>query len=123
MKGFLGASGRTYIAAEIFLYHKTTHRQIYESAQKAFPDCDDVLLWNERGELTESCISNLVVQLDAKLLTPPVESGLLPGVFRASLIEQGRIVEERITVGDLKRCTKIYLINSVRKWREAVLIM
>jgi para-aminobenzoate synthetase / 4-amino-4-deoxychorismate lyase len=109
-------------SSEIFLYHKTTCRQIYESAQKEFPDCDDVLLWNERGELTESCIANLVVQLDGKLLTPPVESGLLPGVFRASLIEQGRIVEQRITVGDLKRCTKIYLVNSVKKWREADLI-
>ncbi len=109
-------------SAEIFLYHKTTCRKIYESAQKEFPDCDDVLLWNERGELTESCIANLVVQLHGRLLTPPVESGLLPGVFRASLIEQGRIAEQKITVGDLKRCTKIYLINSVRKWRQAILI-
>jgi para-aminobenzoate synthetase / 4-amino-4-deoxychorismate lyase len=109
-------------SADIFLYHKTTYRRIYESAQKEFPDSDDVLLWNDRGELTESCIANLVVQLDGKLLTPPVDSGLLPGVFRASLIEQGRIVEQRITVGDLKRCTKIYLINSVKKWREAILI-
>jgi para-aminobenzoate synthetase / 4-amino-4-deoxychorismate lyase len=108
---------------EIFLYHKTTCRQIYETAKKEFPDCDDVLLWNERGELTESCIANLVVQLDGRLVTPAVDSGLLPGVFRASLLDQGRIEEQEITVGDLKRCTKIYLINSVRKWREAVLIL
>jgi para-aminobenzoate synthetase / 4-amino-4-deoxychorismate lyase len=106
---------------EVFLYHKTTHREIYESAHRAFPDCDDVLLWNKRGELTESCIANLVVELDGKLLTPPVDSGLLPGVFRASLIEQGIISERKIMVGDLDRCAKIYLINSVRKWREAVL--
>jgi len=108
-------------STEIFLYHKTTNRKIYESAQKEFPDFDDVLLWNECGELTESCIANLVVQLDGKLLTPPVSSGLLPGVFRDSLIRQGSIIEQKVTVGDLRRCAKIYLINSVRKWREAKL--
>ncbi len=107
---------------DVFLYHKTTRREVYESAQQAFPDCDDALLWNARGELTESCIANLVVEMDGGLFTPPVDSGLLPGVFRASLIEQGRIAERKIKIGDLKRCKKVFLVNSVRKWREAVLV-
>jgi para-aminobenzoate synthetase / 4-amino-4-deoxychorismate lyase len=108
---------------ELFLYHKTTHRQVYDAARQSASDCDDVLLWNERGELTESCIANIVVEMDGELLTPPVDSGLLPGVFRALLLEQGTIRERTIKVSDLGKCSKLYLINSVRKWQEAVLLM
>jgi para-aminobenzoate synthetase / 4-amino-4-deoxychorismate lyase len=106
---------------DVFLYHKTTHRQIYDAARQSCPDCDDVLLWNERGELTESCIANIVVEMEGELLTPPIDSGLLPGVFRAWLLDQGKIREQVIKVSDLPKCSKLYLINSVRKWQEAVL--
>jgi para-aminobenzoate synthetase / 4-amino-4-deoxychorismate lyase len=109
-------------SAEIFLYHKTTHRLIYEAACQSCPVCDDVLLWNERGELTESCIANIVVELDGNLLTPPVDSGLLPGVFRAWLLDQRKIRERITKVSDLGKCSKLYLINSVRKWQEAILL-
>jgi para-aminobenzoate synthetase / 4-amino-4-deoxychorismate lyase len=109
-------------SAAPFLYHKTTQRQVYEEAQQEFPDCNDVLLWNERGDLTESCVANIVVEMDGSLFTPPVESGLLAGTFRSLLLEQGTIAERVLSVNDLARCSKIYLINSVRKWREAVFI-
>ena len=109
-------------SAEVFLYHKTTHRRIYEDARQSCPDCDDVLLWNERGELTESSVANVVVDISGALVTPPVDSGLLAGTFRAWLIDQGRIREQAIKAADLGNCSKIYLINSIRKWREAVLI-
>ncbi len=104
---------------DIFLYHKTTHRSSYEKALRSCPACDDVLLWNERREITESTIANVVVEIDGELLTPPVNSGLLAGTFRASLLEQGIIHERVVSLEDLKRCSRIYLINSVRKWREA----
>ena len=109
-------------STNIFLYHKTTNRQVYEIAKAAFPHCDDVLLWNERGEITETCIGNIVVELNGELLTPPVKCGLLAGTFRADLLEQGKIKEEIITVEMLKYSDRIYIINSVRKWQEAVLI-
>jgi para-aminobenzoate synthetase/4-amino-4-deoxychorismate lyase len=108
-------------SADPFLYHKTTQRQVYDSAQRAFPDSEDVLLWNERGEITESCVANIVFELEGSLFTPPVDSGLLPGTFRADLIERGSVRERVLKVDDLQRCTKFYLINSVRKWREAVI--
>ena len=104
-----------------FLYHKTTHRTVYEQAKAGVPDDEDVLLWNTRGELTESTIANVVVELEGKRLTPPVTSGLLPGVFRAELIEKGEITEAAIRLQDLPRCDAIYLVNSVRKWRKATL--
>ncbi len=106
-----------------FLYHKTTNRQVYNSVQASCPDCDDVLLWNERGEITEMCIANVIVQMNGELLTPPVQCGLLPGTFRAYLLAQGKVREEVITVEALKQCDRIYAVNSVRKWREAFVIL
>jgi len=108
-------------SAEIFLYHKTTYRKFYEDAQQNRPGCDDVLLWNERAEITESSIANVVVKIGEELLSPPIDSGLLAGTFRAWLLDHGKIREQVVRVADLGRCSKIYLINSVRKWKDAVL--
>jgi len=106
--------------ADPFLYHKTTHRRVYEVARAACSDGDEALLWNERGEITETSIDNVVVQLDGELVTPPVECGLLPGTFRAWLLDQGKVREKVVTIEELKRSERIYVVNSVRKWREAV---
>lgn len=106
----------------IWLYHKTTQRRVYADALASRPDCDDVLLWNERGELTEASSSNIVLWLDGELVTPPVSSGLLPGTMRRYLLDNGRIHERTLTCDDLHRCQEIYSINSVREWRTAVLV-
>jgi para-aminobenzoate synthetase/4-amino-4-deoxychorismate lyase len=102
-----------------FLYHKTTHREVYERALAERPaGCDDVLLWNERGELTESCIANLVVELDGAWITPPVSSGLLGGIGRRRLLREGRAVERPVDRDVLRRCSAIHLVNAVRgTWR------
>ncbi|MBM3321406.1 MAG: aminodeoxychorismate synthase component I [Candidatus Eisenbacteria bacterium] len=102
-----------------FLYHKTTHRAIYDRARASCPACDEVLLWNTRGEATESCAANLVAEREGRLVTPPVASGLLPGTFRADLLACGTVVEERVLLEELPRATRLWLVNSVRKWREA----
>jgi para-aminobenzoate synthetase/4-amino-4-deoxychorismate lyase len=104
-----------------FLYHKTTNRAIYGQARKEKPDCDDVLLWNKRGEITESTIANVVVEKDGQLVTPPVECGLLPGVFRAHLLSCGEIKEQVITEEDVRSTSKFFIINSVRQWIPAQL--
>jgi para-aminobenzoate synthetase/4-amino-4-deoxychorismate lyase len=104
-----------------FLYHKTTHRAVYEQALAESPGYDDILLWNERKEVTESCIANVVVEMAGRLLTPPVRSGLLAGTYRSLLLEQGAISEEIIEVRDLARCSRIYLVNSVRDMWEVSL--
>ncbi len=105
-----------------FLYHKTTRREIYESARASFPDADDVLLYNEVGEMTESSVANLVILSNGRLVTPPVSCGLLNGTYRAELLEQGEITEETVSRSALEGAEKIFLINSVRKWREAFLV-
>lgn len=104
---------------DIFLYHKTTFRKLYDDARKGCEAFDDVLLWNDREEITESCIANVVVFYDGEWVTPPVECGLLPGTCRAWLLDRGKIREKPITIEMLKRAGKMCLINSVRKWYEA----
>ncbi len=105
-----------------FLYHKTTNRSMYNRLLEGCGDCDDVLLWNERGEITETSIANIVVDIGGRLYTPPVECGLLPGTFRAMLLEDGIISERVILLSELAGCRHIYLINSVRKWQAAELV-
>jgi para-aminobenzoate synthetase/4-amino-4-deoxychorismate lyase len=109
-------------SSNVFLYHKTTARSVYDAAAAAFPDADDVLLWNEHGELTETCAANICLCLDGEWLTPPVSSGLLPGTYRAGLLAEGRVAERVLTRDDLSLASAIAVVNSVRGWREADII-
>ena len=105
-----------------FLFHKTTNRQVYDSAKAKFPDDDDVLLWNKKGEVTESSVANIVILWNEKLITPPVKCGLLNGTYRSFLLEQNQIIERTISLEEITKATEIYLINSVRKWQKACLL-
>ena len=96
-------------SSDRYLFHKTTRRDF---------SSDDVLYWNERGEITESSIANIVVSIDGQLCTPPIASGLLAGTFRNHLLAQGKIKERVITVDELPE--QFFLINSVRKWIRAM---
>ena len=109
-------------STEPFLRHKTTHREIYNRARAARPGVDDVLLWNERGEITESTIANVVAELDGVRVTPPSGCGLLPGVFRATLLATGEIQERVLTKADLTSATRLWLINSLREWIAVELV-
>ncbi len=109
-------------SSDVFLYHKTSRRALFETARAARPDCADVILWNERSEITESCSANVVIELDGELITPPITCGLLAGTFRGWLIDQGQLVERAISIEMLRAARRLYLINSVRKWMDAILI-
>jgi para-aminobenzoate synthetase / 4-amino-4-deoxychorismate lyase len=104
-----------------FLYHKTTQRDVYDKARSGVGDCDDVLLWNENGEITETSIANIVLRIDGRLYTPPVSCGLLNGTLRQALLLQGKLAERTIRIDELAQIDEIYLINSVRGWRPAVI--
>jgi para-aminobenzoate synthetase/4-amino-4-deoxychorismate lyase len=103
---------------DLYLYHKTTRRQVYERALAGSPGCDDVILVNEEGEVTESTTANVVVRDRGGYWTPPAASGLLPGTFRAELLERGAVCERRITLEELREAKEVWLINSVRGWRR-----
>ena len=109
-------------SSDRFLFHKTTNRKIFSELKEPFPQFDDVILFNERGEITETTICNIVVEIGGKKFTPPVECGLLGGTFRAHLLARGEIKEKVIKKGEALSAEKIYLINSVRKWLPGVLL-
>ena len=103
-------------SANLLLRHKTGRRGIYETALAAAKarGFDDAVLQNEKGELTETCIANLAIQLGGRWLTPPLSCGLLPGVFRRQLLAQKNIAEKIVGADDLRRAEKIMRFNAVR---------
>jgi len=108
--------------SDVWLFHKTTRRAPYERRRERRPDVDDVLLVNDRGEVTESTIANLAVRLDGVWVTPPVDAGLLPGTYRNVLLREGRMTERPVTVDELRGAGELALVSSVRGWRPAALV-
>lgn len=103
------------------LYHKTTNRAFYDEARAALQkttDCDEVVFTNEKGFLTEGSFTNLFVERDGMLLTPPLECGLLNGTLRRHLMKEGRVREVFLKESDLKDAN-IYLGNSLRGLMQA----
>jgi para-aminobenzoate synthetase/4-amino-4-deoxychorismate lyase len=90
------------------LRHKTSARSVYNRAvdramaQQAF----DSLFCNERGDVCEGARSNIFVREGARLLTPPVRCGLLPGVLRSALLDSGEACEVVLTVADIKAASR-----------------
>ncbi|MGK7311712.1 MAG: aminodeoxychorismate synthase component I [Candidatus Longimicrobiales bacterium M2_2A_002] len=106
-----------------FLYHKTTHRAVYRRHRAQAPDrAFDVLLRNPDGRVTEFCRGNLVAELDGRLRTPALDAGLLPGCFRAELLDQGTITEDDLTLEDVLRADRLWFINSARRWLRVRLV-
>lgn len=97
------------------LRHKTTRRDLYERARAEYPEADEVLLANERGEVCEGTITSLFADFGGgALVTPSLGCGLLAGVLRAELIDHGRAVEGVVTLEDLRSARAIFAGNSLR---------
>jgi para-aminobenzoate synthetase/4-amino-4-deoxychorismate lyase len=104
---------------DVFIYHKTTRRGIYDRARASRPRAEAVILWNEDGEATEGTEANVVIRRGGVKVTPAIECGLLPGTLRAQLLDAGEIVEARISRQELQSASELWLINSVRGWMKA----
>jgi len=104
-----------------FVRFKTTRRAHYDAFAPAGDDVFDTLLWNERGELTEFTRGNVALRIDGRWLTPPLASGLLPGIGRARLLRERRIEEAVLTRDDLARAQGVAFFNSLRGWLAATL--
>ena len=105
-----------------FLANKTTQREVYDAARRAHPGMEDVLLINERGEVTEATLANVVAEIGGVRYTPPLTCGLLGGTFRGELLEAGLIQERVLMPIDIARASRLWLINSVREWIDVVLV-
>jgi para-aminobenzoate synthetase/4-amino-4-deoxychorismate lyase len=109
-------------SSDAFLRHKTTRRPVYD---RVFADArargfDDALFLNERGEVTECAIHNVMITKDKRLVTPPLACGVLPGVYRRYLLTSHPEVQEAvITLSDILAADRILIFNSVRGLRLA----
>ncbi len=109
-------------AHNVLLYHKTTKREIYDSAAASVPEGTEALLHNSSGFVTESAIANIVFEWHGELFTPPVSDGLLPGILRETLLANEKIGVRSLPVEDLKNVDALFLINALRGWRQAKLV-
>jgi para-aminobenzoate synthetase/4-amino-4-deoxychorismate lyase len=112
-------------SANIFLFHKTTRRELYDQEWQKYSEtvgAEEVIYLNERGELAEGSRTTLFLERNGRLETPTLSSGLLPGTLRAELIAQGRAMEAVLTLEDLKSADAIFLGNSVRGLVRAIAI-
>jgi 4-amino-4-deoxychorismate lyase len=111
-------------SSEPLLRYKTTHRPWYTKTIEwlpAHPHIFDLLFLNERGELCEGSRSNVYLRMGGAWYTPPVDSGCLPGVQRAHLLDTGKVKERVLTLADLHAADEIRLSNALRGWFTVVL--
>jgi len=121
----IGLSVHRVSSDAVFQYHKTTAREAYNSELNHAHEKGlfDVLFLNERDEVTEGCITNLFIETDGRLLTPPVSCGLLGGVYRRYVLETNRDAGEAVlTLRDLRAADRIFVCNAVRGMLPAVLV-
>jgi len=105
--------------SDLRLRHKTSDRAFYDEPRTT-SGAFEVLFTDPAGRLTEGSFTNLFVERDGILVTPPLALGLLPGVLRAELIAEGRAREAELTIADL---TGGFLIgNAVRGLINATLM-
>lgn len=120
----LAVSDHRLDADNVFLFHKTTRRSVYkrELAEARACGFDEVVFLNESGQVAEGAISNIFIERSGELLTPPVSSGLLPGVYRQYILDtDNRAREAVLALDDLRNATQLYICNAVRGLCPAVL--
>jgi para-aminobenzoate synthetase/4-amino-4-deoxychorismate lyase len=100
--------------ADFRLAHKTSDRAFYDRARGGR---FEVLFARPDGLLTEGSFTSLFVERGGRLLTPPLSRGLLPGVLRQRLIEEGRAIEADLRADDLAQ--GFLLGNALRGLFEA----
>ena len=118
----LRLADRAFAAAHgEFVRHKTTRRAHYAAFDPGAHGAFDTVLWNEAGEITETTFGNIAARIDGRWITPPLTSGLLPGVGRALALREGRVAEAVLRVRDVPRVQAWAFVNSLRGWLAATL--
>ncbi|WP_226622854.1 aminotransferase class IV family protein [Alloyangia pacifica] len=109
---------------DALLRHKTTARALYDAALKARPEgVDELLFLNTYGALCEGAYTNVFLEReDGARVTPALSSGLLPGVLRETLLEEGAFAEARVSLADLQRAKRLWIGNSLRGLMAAELL-
>ncbi len=123
----LAVSPQLVDSGNTFLFHKTTKRALYDAEFERLSreeGVDEVLFLNERYEVVEGSRTNLFVEKEGVLITPPVSCGLLPGCLRRALLEDGAMptLEAPLTLEDLRAADKIFVGNALRGLVRAELV-
>ncbi len=100
---------------QAFTYFKTTHRPHLSLGKQ------EIIYHNAAGELLETSIGNLVLKIDGKLYTPPINLGILSGIYRQHLLGKGQVEEKILTLADLNQAEAVYGCNAVRGLYELLL--
>ncbi len=109
-------------AENVFLFHKVADRSYYRDMRDRIKGVYDVILANERDEITETTTANLALKFEGKWWTPAISSGLLPGIEREVLLESGELDERVIKVDELSEAQEIAVMNSLRGFIPAKFI-
>ncbi|MQB10060.1 hypothetical protein DXT96_09375 [Agrobacterium sp. ICMP 6402] len=118
------ATKTTLDSTDTFYRHKSSRREPYDAARAEFSaeEADEVLLLNERGELCEGSSTSIFVEMpDGQLLTPPLDSGVLPGVLRADLIRERKARGQALKPDDIAG-RRLFVGNSLHGLIAAELI-
>ncbi|WP_175624789.1 MULTISPECIES: aminodeoxychorismate synthase component I [Oxalobacteraceae] len=117
---------QTVDASDLFLRHKTTIRTAYDAAWRAAEQqgAFDQLFCNTQGQVTEGGRSTLFVKLQGQWYTPPLSSGLLPGVMRAAILDDAvwNAQERILTLEDVRNAEQIFVCNALRGVVPAVIV-
>ncbi|MBN4068459.1 aminotransferase class IV, partial [Desulfotalea psychrophila] len=104
-----------------WFFHKTSKRDLFqdEFARAGRHSLFDIIFLNTQQEVTEGCITNLIVFLDGGYFTPPVSSGLLAGTMRSKLLSETSVPlqEKVLTCKDLQRARALFCCNSGERER------
>jgi len=95
--------------AQNLTWYEEAHRQGF----------DEVVLLNERGEVSECTSANIFASTGGEVATPPLNSGCLPGVSRELLLDEIRVpaitlIEKTLLPGDLERADQVFITSTTR---------
>lgn len=110
--------------ADRFLFHKTTRRELYNRAYAVARASNfaDVLFLNTRNEITEGAVHNIFIEKSGHWFTPPLDCGVLPGVYRRHLLATRTNIEEKIlSLNEFKAADSVFICNAVRGLRRATI--
>ena len=105
--------------------HKVSDRNFYDGERnriRKLTEADEVIFLNNKNEICEGSYTSIFIKKNGVLVTPPLSSGLLPGILRADLLEKKQAIERKLTITDIIEAKEVFLGNSLRGLMKAKLL-
>ena len=75
---------------------------------------DEAIIVNELGRVCEGSVTNLLLKIDGKWITPPISDGVLAGVMRALVVEYCGVAVKSVEEAELSKVQSAFLLSSLR---------